>query len=38
MLEFKLECYREEAPLYSGGGGVGATPHDPLHGNLIFPG
>ena len=28
----------EEAPLYSGGGGVGATLRGPLQGNLIFPG
>ena len=28
----------EEAPLYSGGGEVGATPRGPLQGNLIFPG
>lgn len=26
---------RDEVPLYSGGGRVGATPRDPLYGNLI---
>ena len=28
----------EEAPLYSGGGGLGATLRGSLHGNLISPG